>query len=218
MTLMPRQRPDLVLRDFDQGISQSQHLAAAAHVWILPTYGPSNPKFTTKHQNMLIELAFLKCFLAWERFLEESFILYLMGKKSPRRFAPKRFIEPPTREYAIQLVLPEGRQYANWDDPETVQSRAQRFFIKGGPYKSVLSANAYLFKELRVIRNAMVHHSSSSQGKFQGLVRQKIGALPLKMNVGTFLSTTQPNSNPPISFLDDYLNRMICAAKQIVPI
>jgi hypothetical protein len=139
---MPHQRPDLVLRDLDESLKQSQSLVIAAHQWILPGMGPQRPRFTIAHQDMLIELAFLRSFLAWERFLEESFVLYLLGKKSPRRYSPRRFIQPPNREYAIQLTLPESRPYADWDNHESVLIRARRFFVNGEPYESVLKTHA----------------------------------------------------------------------------
>jgi hypothetical protein len=215
---MPRQRPDLVLRDLDESLRQSQRLAIAAKQWMLPNQGPQRPRFTIAHQDMLIELAFLRSFLAWERFLEESFVLYMLGKKSPRHYSPRRFIEPPKREYAIQLTLPENRQYADWDNHEVVLIRAHRFFVDGQPYERVLKTQSYLFQELQTIRNATVHRSTSSHEKFQKLVRNKIGSFPPHLNVGRFLATTEPKSSPPASFFDYYLNHLLQSAYQIIPV
>ncbi len=214
---MSRQSPALVLQDLDNNLKQSQSLILAAQQWTLPNLGPRRPRFSIAHRDMLIELAFLKSFLAWEKFLEESFVLYLLGKKSPRNYSPKRFIEPPNREYAIKLTLPENRLYADWDNHETVQIRAQRFFVNGEPYYRILTSNTYLFRELQTVRNAMVHRSTSSHEKFEKLVRDQLGALPPRLNVGKFLIITQPHSNPPVSFFDRYLTQITRSAHQIIP-
>ncbi|MCG3119530.1 MAG: hypothetical protein ALAOOOJD_01957 [bacterium] len=215
---MARNNPADVLKDFDKSILRSQGLAGAAQQWIVRANGPQKPRFTIAYRNMLVELAFLHLFLAWERFLEESFLLYMVGKKSPRKYAPQRFVTPPTRIHAYQLTLPEwGRSYAEWDNPEVVRQRAKRFFKKGDPYESTLSAHTHVLKEMRTIRNAIVHRSISSQDNFDKLVRNKLGYLPSNLRVGSFLITVVRSHVVPISYLDYYLKGLINAARDIIP-
>jgi len=215
---MARHNPVDVLRDFDKNISRSQGLAGAAQQWLVRANGPKIPRFTIAYRDMLVELAFLHLFLAWERFLEESFLLYMLGKKSPRKYAPQRFVNPPTRFHAYRLTLPEwGRPYAEWDNPEAVRERAKRFFKKGDPYESALSAHTHVLKEIRTIRNAIVHRSISSQDNFDKLVRNKLGYLPSNLRVGAFLITVVRSHAVPISYLDYYLNGLINAARGIIP-
>ena len=215
---MARYNPVDVLRDFDKNISRSQDLAGAAQQWLVRANGPKMPRFTIAYRDMLVELAFLHLFLAWERFLEESFLLYMLGKKSPRKYAPQRFVNPPTRSHAHRLTLPDwGRPYAEWDNPEAVRERAKRFFKKGDPYESSLSAHTHVLKEIRTIRNAIVHRSISSQDNFDKLVRNKLGYLPSNLRVGAFLIKGVRGHTVPISHLDYYLNGLINAARGIIP-
>lgn len=215
---MARHNPADVLRDFDKSISRSQGLACAAQQWIVRANGPQKPRFTIAYRDMLVELAFLHLFLAWERFLEESFLLYMLGKQSPRNYAPQRFVTPPTRAHAFQLTLPErGRSYAEWDNVDVVRERAQRFFGKGDPYERVLSDHTHILKEIQTIRNAIVHRSISSQDKLEKLVRNKVSYLPSNFRVGTFLIAVVRGHTVPISYLDYYLNVLNRAARDIVP-
>ncbi|MCI0695839.1 hypothetical protein L0337_28035 [candidate division KSB1 bacterium] len=215
---MARHNPADVLKDFDRAISRSQGLASAAQQWIVRANGPQKPRFTIAYRDMLTELAFLHIFLAWERFLEESFLLYMLGKKSPHKYAPQRFVTPPTRAHAFQLTLPErGRPYAEWDNAEVVRERAQRFFKKGDPYESVLSAHTHLLKEIQTIRNAIVHRSISSRDKFDTVVRNNLGYLPSKLPVGNFLIKQVRGQTVPISYLDSYINKLTNAARDIIP-
>jgi len=215
---MARHNPADVLKDFDRSISRSQGLASAAQQWIVRANGPQKPRFTITYRDMLIELAFLHMFLAWERFLEESFLLYMLGKKSPRRYAPQCFVTPPTRAHAFLLTLPErGRSYAEWDNAEDVRKRAKRFFKKGDPYESVLSDHTHILKDIQTIRNAIVHRSISSREKFDNVVRINLGYLPYKLPVGNFLIKQVSGHAVPISYLDYYLNGLNKAARDIVP-
>jgi len=211
---------ELVLHDFRNYMKQSGKLAIAARQWIIPSNSLVRPRFTPLHRNILIELAFLRSYLAWERFLEEAFILFLIGKKPRRRRRPPRcFVTPKSRQHAFQLILPEtGRSYIDWDNPEIVRIRAKRFFANGEPFESALTSHLYLFQEIQVIRNAIAHRSLTSEEKFHRLVRDKLTYLPANVSVGSFLETTMTGINPPITYLDYYLDGISRTAELIVPL
>lgn len=162
-------------------------------------------------------MAFLRAFLAWEVFVEESFILYLVGQRAPRGRTPTRYAFPSNLDMAAQWVVPEGRSYASWTMPQHVSSRAERFFREGRPFAAVLRGNQNALDEARIIRNAIAHKSMSAREKFEALARNKLGTLPNNLTVGAFLITTIPLSTPPISFLESYIARVEIAAAQIVP-
>lgn len=165
----------------------------------------------------MTEMAFLRAFLAWESFVEESFILYLAGQKPPRGRAPKRYAFPPNLGAAMEWVIPEGRPYARWAAAEDVIERAERFFQTGRPFAPVLRGNQNALEDVQIIRNAIVHKSTSARMKFERLVRTKLGTLPRNLTVGGFLGSTEPRTTPPISFLEFYVGKIDLAAQQIVP-
>ena len=165
------------------------------------------------------ELAFLKAFLAWESFLEESFVLYLVGQKPPRGRPPHRYAFPPTQSAANEWLLPESgrRDYVEWASAGGVIIRADRFFRNGRPYTPVLKSNLNALDEMRKIRNAVAHASPSAHEKFEEVVRSRLGSLPARLTVGGYLAMTVPRSSPPTSFLDSYFSKLEFSARQIVP-
>jgi len=165
----------------------------------------------------MVELAFFSAFLAWEDFLEETFILYLMGYKPPRGQVPKRYTFPPNLQIAGKWLIPEGKHFAEWTNCQTVCERAERFFRKGWPYADVLRSKQNNFDESKHIRNAIAHRSGSARIKVEKLIRDKLTVLPPNITVGSFLCTIIPNSSPPHSFLEHYLDIIEFAAKKIVP-
>ena len=170
-----------------------------------------------RRSDWMIELAFLRAFLAWEVFLADSFVLYVAGHKPARGRAPKRYTFPPSLKTAGEWLIPEHRQYAEWNDVSTVITRSERFFEHGRPYAEVLRNHRHALSESKTIRNCIAHASSNAQEKFEELVRDKIKTFPRNMTAGGFLSTTVPKSSPPQSFLEYYLDKVEVAAQRIVP-
>jgi len=165
----------------------------------------------------MTELAFLRAFLAWEVFLEKSFVLYLSGQKPPRGRAPYRYTFPPDQKAAIAWLVPEGRSYTNWTIAADVRTRAERHFRDGSPYAHVLRGNQSVLDETQTIRNAIAHESRSAHERFEKLVRIKLSTVPHNLTVGGFLGTTMSGSSPPVSFLEFYINKIDFAARQIIP-
>lgn len=214
---MAQRRLRTVLHEFLQNLRECRHLASDAYAWSLPRPNGRRPYVTRKRRDSMIEMAFLRAFLGWELFLEESFVLFLVGQKPPRGRAPYRHTFPPDLEKAREWVVPEGKDYAKWNIAAHVASRAERHFRSGGPFASVLRANQNTLEDARFIRNAIAHDSASAFNRFEEVVRRALLIVPPNLTVGGFLSTTVPGSAPPISFLEFYVGKIDFAARQIVP-
>ena len=198
-------------------LGQMEQFAAAAQQWVSIPIPRGVPKFTVSHMEMVTEMAFLRAFSAWEAFLEESFILYLWGKAPPRGRAPKRYAYPPTRRVAEQIVVIEGRDYADWSKSQNVIGRAERFFENGKPYFDALRSQQSKLQDIQTIRNAIAHSSAYSWERFQRLIRRELGAYPPNLIIGGFLAMTIPHSSPPLSYLEFYLGVIQLLADSIVP-
>lgn len=216
---MARRSLKTSLSAFLHAIDESRRLAADAHSWASPGAGIRRPMISRQRRDSMTELAFLRAFLAWEMFLEESFVLYLVGLKPPRGRRPKRYAFPPNVRIAAEWVIPEGSwDHAKWTTVDKVCKRAERFFVNGGPFAVILKSNQNTLNESKTIRNAIAHMSANVQTKLETLVRNKLGTLPLNVTVGAFLAMTVPRSTPPQSFLDHYLSKVEFAARRIVPV
>jgi hypothetical protein len=203
-----------VLAEFLRSLQDCRRLSLDAYRWSTPG---AQPHISRNRRDNMTEMAFLRAFLAWEVFVEESFVLYLAGQRAPRGRALRRHAFPPNLKTAMEWVIPEGRTYASWTIPAHVTNRAERFFRGGLPYAPVLRANQHLLEEARIIRNAIAHRSMSARDKFENLVRTKLGFLPPNTTVGSFLGTTVPGTVPPVSFFEYFTGNIHFAARRIVP-
>jgi hypothetical protein len=202
-----------VLGDCRTTLRECRVFAANAHAWSLPG---AAPHISRRERDWISELAFLRAFLALESFLEETFVLYSLGRTAPKGRAPYRLTFPPNRDAAEEWVVPEGRSYASWA-AHHVSNRAGRFFRDGRPFATILRQNQNALDEARTIRNAIAHDSSDAHEKFENLVRNKLGVLPPHLSVGSFLITLVPLAAPPRSFLDEFIDRVELIADKIVP-
>lgn len=163
---------------------------------------------------IIAELAFLRIFIAWENFLEASFLRYLVGAKSPSGYMPVRLITPKNIGHALDLLC-SGREYVKWNSTSEVIARSETCFRDGEPYKTVLESVRTVLNNLNTIRNRITHRSVVSMSKFNDFARKILGYGKRGMTPGRFLLTKLP-SDPQMTFLDYYVRNLETASIIIV--
>ena len=212
---MAARRLVTALTVFSRRLEDARDLADDAHKWSIPAQPGARAQISHQRRDTLTEMAFLRAFTSWEIFLEETFLLYLLGHQPPKGSPPRRYGFPPNKEAASEWCT-EGRGYAKWNVSD-VRRRADCWFRHGKPFTPALQGQQSRLDQLTTIRNAIVHESSVARSKFEILVRNELQALPPNTTVGSFLITTSRNSHPPISFMEFYLSAVKRLAKIIVP-
>ena len=159
----------------------------------------------------------MHAFLAWEQFLEETFLGYMMGQRPISGRAPHRYYTPPNSASAWNFLreMTGRRPYVDWTNPSEIVDRAKVVFRNGGCFLKLPAQNQIL-QEMKKVRNAISHDSDDAREKFEALVRQKLTTLPTGCTPGRFLGTTNPSANPPCTFLDTYLDVLKQLAKDIL--
>lgn len=153
-----------VLTNFQQGINSSTNLISRIQNLGVPRI----------QLEIIVEMAFLRIFVAWESFLEESFIRYAVGASSPSGYTPDVLIHPRNIGHALELVL-SGREYVPWNSASEVTHRSALYFQDGEPYRSALETAATELDEMNTIRNRITHKSINSKSKFNAFIRRKFG-------------------------------------------
>jgi len=202
------------LVSFSRTLDDARDLAEDANRWSVPPQRGRRAQITVARRDLFAETAFLRAFTAWEVFLEDTFLLYLLGHKIPKA-KTRRFGFPADRKAAAEWCS-DGKEYSKWNVAD-VRRRADRWFKDGKPFTPALQGQQARLSQLVTIRNAIAHESSAAKGKFENLVRDELPTVPPGMSVGAFLLTTKPNTAPPISFMEFYLGEIEQAANNIVP-
>lgn len=141
----------------------------------------------------VIDGGFLTLFMAFEHYLECSFICYMMGQPGLNGNHFQKYVSPPSEDQAVKMLKGINR-FADFTNRGTILTLANSFFDNGGTYTYLNSISAD-FEEMKTIRNAISHVSIESARAFQGLVRNKLGSIPPQITTSMFLNTTIPNGH-----------------------
>lgn len=207
---MPGRHVDAAVGRLERALNTSGRMAAHARL-----LDPMAPRAAAPwRHDSLVELALLRAYRAWEAFLEESFLLFMVGGSPGRRRAPKRLVVPASRVTARLLAL-QGRNYPEWGEDKTLKL-AKVFFRGGEPYEGALRTRANRLADIRSVRNEIAHGSPESRSRFLAVARKELkGVVPARLTPGGFLDTSMPSVSPPQAFLEGYLELLRAAAKEI---
>lgn len=164
----------------------------------------------------LIEHSFLKVYIEWETFLEDSFKSFLLGRKTNSGYKVERFVKPRDSKHANDLIASKWtNRYEIWNSIE-VGKRADLFFKKSNYQNAFLSIKTQL-DEMSKIRNHIAHNSKITKQEFEQVVRNRLqgGTVPQNISVGKFLLNVNPILHK--SIYDWYIDSLLGASGLIVP-
>ncbi len=172
----------------------------------------SNYIYPANQRQFISEAAFLRIFIAWEKFLETSFIDYLLGEPSTAGIIVNRYATPTSAEHAHKMII-GTQKYVDWSNPQIVRRLSMLYFEPTNPINStVSSAESDLF-DLKTIRNSAAHVSSTTSSELDALATRKLGAPTTNATVSQVIFTADPTTGNTI--LTDYLNLLDTAAQTI---
>jgi len=177
---------------------------------------PSLPvNLSIEQRDFIFEWAFVKVHAAWETFLENCFLTYMLGGHTASGFAPVRYVFPNNEQHALDIIL-AGRDYFRWTDPSIVKKQSNLCFQNGEPFGEGLDLAMEDLQEMNTVRNAVVHRSRAALERFKSLVRGKLLTAPLDITPGKFLITTKPGTVRR-TYFGHYCNKLKVIANKIVP-
>jgi hypothetical protein len=194
-------------------IEESLELIRTAN-WIMSQSG-LRTNLSIKQRDFIVEWAFVGVHAAWERFLESSFIAYMLGVKTASGFAPLRYVFPNDKRHALEIVL-GGREYFPWTAPEAVRRQSILCFEDGQPFREILESTTNELQEINTLRNAIVHRSHSAVEKFKSLVRDKMLTIASDVGPANFLLTVK-SGTARRTYFSYYCNKLKIVANKITP-
>jgi len=168
----------------------------------------------------IYELSFLKMFLAWEFFLEKSFILYMLGKETDNGYKPNRYVSPKDENHAYELIK-GGRSFPDWLSVDFIKEKSGLFFENGNPFKDILCNDQNINQDLRMmktIRNRIVHISQKTKDEFSKILKDEFG-YDLGIVPGEFLKKdkkSKKGSPQSLSYIEYFKNILLIVADNIM--
>jgi hypothetical protein len=120
--------------------------------------------------------AFLNMFIAWEGFLEGCFGKFMTGAPTLSGSLPDRYASPAHEQAALAMLIGVQR-YFDFSNHEYVKKIARIYFASGYPFEPHLSAITSDLSDIKTMRNASAHITSTTQSALEGLA-QRIFSTP----------------------------------------
>ncbi len=166
---------------FDNQCNQALNIIAAVNK---RSYSTTNEKKTIR--DLVVKQAFISVFTEWEHFLEKSTIAYALGEQSINGSSLFKYINPIDEDHADSLIKGTAN-YPDWSDLEKVLKIEKALFKNGEPYTTALNGFSATFKDIKKVRNIIVHNSKKSMDEFNSVVRTSLRASAVGISPVDFL-------------------------------
>jgi hypothetical protein len=213
---MPRAMPPLA-GQFGQQVDKALSIAQVGEIIRIssPRTSIAWRELYAARLEVLYELAYLRIFIWWESFLEESFLRYLCGYISSA--GPASLANQPckTIDDARRAIL-GGQDYVSWSFPTSIERRCRRF-VKNGLHELVISSNRARLEWFASVRNRIAHGSTHSKNQFNMATMGLVGRRYRGASPGRFLRDWVVGVSPSERWIQTIATELKNLALQIVP-
>lgn len=195
------------INELQRRIAQCDSLIANAHK--TDSFGSS--LFPVVDRQQITVAAFLNLFIAWEVFLEDAMTKLMSGSPTTSGKHPTRYVTPPTQEAAKIMVIGINR-YFDYANIDYVKRLTTMYFENGYPFEATLNSISADLADLRTMRNASAHITSTTQRALEALA-QRIFLTPKPgIDLYTLLTSAHPNSASAQTVYAESRDKLLAAA------
>lgn len=196
--------------DFMASVIQCESLIVNAH----KTDASGTPLFPAIDREQITVAAFLNMFIAWETFLEVSLAELMTGAPTVGGSFPAKYVSPPDLAAARAMVIGVMR-YFDYANHKNMKKIVNMYFQNGYPYEPHISAAFADLDDLRTMRNAAAHISSTTQTAMEGLALKIFGQPKVGITLYQLLTTTDPRSRRGDTVFVTYKAKLVVTAELI---
>lgn len=200
-----------ILQTFKDAVAQCDSLIANAHK--VDANGTSI--LPVMDQQQITTAAFLNLFIAWESFLESSVTDFMIGTPTITGTQPVRFVSPPTLDAANAMVIGGVMQHFDFAKHEYVRRSVAIFFRNGYPFEPHLTSILNDLEDLRKMRNACAHISSTTRTALESLALRIFGQPQTGITVYRMLTAVDPRSGNGNTVFVTYRDKLLVTAELI---
>jgi hypothetical protein len=199
------------LTTFQAAVAQCDSLIASAH----RSDATGTYLFALPDREQITVAGFLNLFIAWEEFIEASINDFMMGDLTVRGNIPVRYVTPPSAQHSNKMIVHTLR-YFDYSNNDNVRKVAKLFFEAGYPFEGPLSSIDAELAEMKTIRNACAHLSSTTRTALEGLATRILGQPQPGINVYRLLTTFDPRvQGNATTIYATYRDKILSAAQLI---
>lgn len=193
-----------------QEFAQCDQLIANAHKTEL-----SGAHFLSEvDRKQVIVAAFLNLFIAWETFVECSLAHFMAGAATLSGAVPTRYVCPPDDECARRIVVGTAR-YFDYANHENLKKVVRLYFENGYPFEPAVSSSTLVLADLRAMRNASAHLTSTTQAGLEAVAQRVLTVAVPGIELSDLLMRTHPGSSSGNTVFAEYRDILSAIAEVI---
>lgn len=169
-------------------------------------------KYGEQHRDFIVDAAFLKFFIAWETFLEGIFACFLMGEQTTSGTVVAKCVTPNNEDHAKKIMIGNNKYY-DWTNHENVIQLSKLLLSSENPIEHAIFSIKRELSDLKTIRNAAAHLSTTTQGGLNGIASRLLGHEQHSMTPSKLILQNIPGTA--CTFWDDYKQKLDIAAENI---
>jgi hypothetical protein len=196
-----------ILADFKNSVGQCDSLIANAH----KTDSAGAPLFPAIDQQQITVAAFLNMFISWETFIECSLTELMIGNPTISGSLPVKYVAPLSVTTARELVIGIMR-YFDFGNHEYVRKLAAMYFQRGYPFEPHISAILSELSDLRTMRNASAHITSTTQQAMESLALRLFASPRPGISLYQLLTSFHPGASGKTVFAE-YKEKLLVTAE-----
>jgi hypothetical protein len=196
------------LAQFKANVAQCDNLIANAH----QTDADGAALLPVVDQRQITVAAFLNLFVAWEAFLESVLTKLMSGETTISGKAPIRYVSPPTVEQAVKLVIGVQR-YFDYGNHDYVRKTVAMYFDQGYPFEPHLSSINTDLSDLRTMRNASAHITSTTKAALEALAQRIFSTPRPGIDLYSLLTAIHPGSATNNTVFAEYRQKLVVVAE-----
>ena len=198
------------LDNFNQEAAQCASLIANAHG--VDSTGVNYLPPVDREQ--ITVAAFLNLFIAWESFLEAAVCAYMTGAATLNGNYPVRFASPANASAAKKMLIGTMR-YFDFGNHFNFKNMALIYLDAGYPFEPSISQINSDLDDIRILRNAAAHITSSTQAPLEALALRLLGAPRPGVRLYELLVCVDPRPGSGGTVFATYAAKLTASADQI---
>lgn len=150
-------------------------------------------QYDEKHRAFIVDAAFLKFYICWETFLESIFVSFLLGESTIIGTNVPKCIVARDEQHALKILIGTNK-YFDWTNPEIVRDLSKIYLENENTIgNNVLAIQTQLF-ELKTIRNAAAHITSTTQTKLDSVASKLLNHQQTNSTVSELIVKNMPGT------------------------
>ncbi len=170
--------------------------------------------FPPAERELITVAGFLNLFVAWEEFLETVMSQFMVATPTLSGTVPVRYATPPDVESAKRMLI-GTKSYFDYSNHDMVRKMAALYFQNGYPFEPHLSAIFTDLADMRTMRNASAHISSTTQIALESLAQRIFGVPCPGITLYAMLTAVDPRSAAGITVFAEARDKLLATAQLI---